>query len=61
MRGKLMAAFRRRMEREEAVAVARAPHVKPAVQMRVTFDGRGQPTLKPFPPDVRWMIPTYGD
>ena len=61
MRRKLIAKFRRRIEQKGALAAVGAPHVKPAVQMRVTLDERGKPTLKPFPPDVRWMVRSYGD
>ena len=35
--------------------------VPPAEQMRVTFDAHGQPVLKPFPPNVRWMVRAYGE
>ena len=53
--------FQRRVAQEVAVARTRVPDVKPAEQMRVTLDVEGRPALRGFPPDVRWMISSYGD
>ena len=50
----------RRRRRDGTPRAARTP-VPPAEQMRVTFDPHGQPMLKPFPPNVRWMVRAYGD
>ena len=47
----------RRVRREGPAALG----ARPAEQLRVIFDERGQPVLKPFPPDIRWMVRTYGD
>ena len=44
-----------------SVRKGRRAGTPPAEQMRVTFDAHGQPALKPFSPNVRWMVRAYGE